>query len=98
VGAAASSTADVGGRLVTPGIGAHMVRTPVKGEAGTGLGHRHVGSGPHLRRNCAIWSTWASVIARMWPAVAQACPLVPLIDVHTGRASRRRSCHAGGPA
>jgi hypothetical protein len=31
VGAAASSTTDVGGRLVTPGIGAHLVRTPVRG-------------------------------------------------------------------
>src|SRR5258708_30406806 len=51
-----------------------------------GLGRRHVGSGPHLRRNCAecMSSSCASAIAQMWPAGAHACPLAPLIDVHTG--------------
>ena len=82
--------------------------------AGTGLGRRHVGPDQQLRRSCAecmslalwralkgpsayMWSSCASVIAQMWPAVAQAGP-VPLIDVRAGRGSRRRSCHAGGPA
>ena len=43
-------TGDVGGRLGTPGIRAPPGEKAGEGEAGTGLGHRHVGSDLQLRR------------------------------------------------